>query len=62
MPTAPVTPSTTDASTPSATAPTPLSDTDVYYKSKWGRIAILTGDNYPVFEQTCRTALVVADA
>ena len=62
MPTAPVTPSTTGASTPSATAPTPPSDTDVYYKSKWGRIAILTGDNYPVFEQTCRTALVVAGA
>ena len=62
MPTAPVTPSTTGASTPSATAPTPPSDTDVYYKSKWGRIAILTGNNYPVFKQICKTALVTASA
>ena len=33
-----------------------------YYTSKYGRIVILTGDNYPVFQQTCRTALIVANA
>ena len=62
MPTAPVTLSTTGASTPSATAPTPLSDTNVYYKSKQGRIAILTGDNYLVFKQTYKTILVITSA
>jgi hypothetical protein len=35
---------------------------DQYYTSKYGRIAILTGDNYPIFQQTCRTALIVANA
>ena len=62
MLTAPTTPSTASAATPTASVSAPLSDTDLYYKSKWGRIAILTGDNYQLFEQTCRTALIVAGA
>jgi hypothetical protein len=55
MPKAPITPRTIGG-TPSASAPVP------YYMSEYGRIAILTRDNYPVFEQTCRTALIVARA
>jgi hypothetical protein len=41
---------------------TSLVDTNEYYTSKHGRIAILTGDNYAAFSTTCRTALVVAGA
>jgi hypothetical protein len=58
--------STYNPSTATAAAPAPVSalssDTDLYYKSKWGKVAILTGDNYQLFEQTCKTALVVASA
>jgi hypothetical protein len=61
MSTAPTTPSTATAAAP-APVSAPSSDTDLYYKSKWGRVAILTGDNYQLFKQTCRTALVVASA
>ena len=39
-----------------------MSQSGQYYTSKYGRIAILTGNNYPVFQQTCRTALIVANA
>jgi hypothetical protein len=62
MSTAPTTPSTATAVTPAALVSAPSSDTDLYYKSKWGKVAILTGDNYQLFEQTCKTALVVASA
>ena len=41
---------------------TTLVDSNEYYTSKYGRIAILTGDNYASFASTCRTALVVAGA
>jgi hypothetical protein len=57
----PITLSTATAAAP-APVSAPSSDTDLYYKSKWGRVAILTGDNYQLFKQTCRTALVVASA
>ena len=46
----------------STTASTSLTDSNQYYASKYGRIAIFTGDNYIVFVLTCRTALVVARA
>ena len=37
------------------------SQSSQYYTSKYGRIAILTGDNYPVFQQIYRTTLIVAN-
>ena len=40
---------------------TPL-DSNEYYTSKYGRIAILTIDNYATFAATCRTAVIVAGA
>jgi hypothetical protein len=46
----------------STTASTSLTDSNQYYASKYGRIAIFTGDNYAAFASTCRTALVVAGA
>jgi hypothetical protein len=46
----------------STTALTPLTDSNQYYASKYGRIAIFTGDNYAAFASTCRTALVVVGA
>jgi hypothetical protein len=61
MSTAPTTLSTATAAAPALVLAL-LSDTDLYYKSKWDRVAILTDDNYQLFEQTCRTALVVASA
>jgi hypothetical protein len=39
-----------------------LTDSNEYYVSKYGRIAILNGDNYAAFSTTCRTAIVVAGA
>lgn len=40
----------------------PSGDSNQYYNSKYGRIAIFTGDNYAAFAATCRTALVVVGA
>jgi hypothetical protein len=48
--------------TPTSSLSTTLVDNNQYYVSKYGRIAILTGDNYAAFSSTCRTALVVAGA
>jgi hypothetical protein len=48
--------------TPTTSLSTTIVDTNQYYTSKYGRIAILTGDNYAAFSSTCRTALVVAGA
>ncbi|KIM94842.1 hypothetical protein OIDMADRAFT_60007 [Oidiodendron maius Zn] len=45
-----------------ASTTTPLTDSNQYYASKYGRIAIFTGDNYTAFATTCRTALVVVGA
>jgi hypothetical protein len=28
------------------------------YTCKWGRVSVLTGDNYPQFSQTCKAALI----
>jgi hypothetical protein len=42
----------------STTASTPLTDSNQYYASKY----IFTGDDYAVFELTCHTTLVVAEA
>src|SRR3954463_1463741 len=33
-----------------------------YYDSKYGRITVLTGDNYTAFQASCRAALVAAGA
>src|SRR6202021_1750256 len=43
--------------TPTTSLSTTIVDTNQYYTSKYGRIAILTGDNYAAFSSTCRTAL-----
>jgi hypothetical protein len=48
--------------TPTTSLSTILVDNNQYYGSKYGRIAILTGNNYAAFSSTCRTALVVAGA
>jgi hypothetical protein len=40
----------------------PTTSNEQFYTSKYGRITILNGDNYPLWEQTCRIALVVANA
>ena len=45
-----------------ASTSTSNSTTQEYYTSKYGRIAILTGDNYPIFHQSCQTALIVVNA
>lgn len=33
-----------------------------YNTTKWGRVAILNGDNYPEFQSTCTAVLAVVDA
>ena len=40
----------------------PTTSNKQFYTSKYGRITILNSDNYPLQEQTCRIALVVANA
>ena len=40
---------------------TPTPSANTYYDSKYGRIVIFTGDNYPVFKQSCSFALRAAD-
>jgi len=32
------------------------------YTSKWGKIIIFNGENYPLFSITCKAALVSANA
>ena len=62
MLTVPTTPSIISAATLITLISAPLFDTDLYYKSKWGKITIFISDNYQLFEQTCRTTLVVTGA
>jgi hypothetical protein len=32
------------------------------YSSKWGKVVIFNGENYPLFSITCKAALVSANA
>jgi len=42
--------------------PTITTDTPTFFTSKWGRIEIFTGDNYPAFQSTCTSSLFAVGA